>query len=211
MASSAIRSRSPRVSTPPVGFAGELITIIRVRGVISEASSSTSSRKSLLHADRDRDRRAADEPGERLVDRVARVGDDDLVAGVDQGQDRVEHHALAANGDEDAVRRRPRTPAGGGVLGDRLAQRGEAGERRVVGLARVEGALGRLADVRGGVEVGLADLEVDDRSAGRLEGPGPGGDLEGGLRPDRIHPGGGVHGRIIGRPRIGRDPLLRHR
>ena len=46
MASSAIRVRSSRVSTPPVGLAGELRNSTRVRGVMSEASSSTSSRKS---------------------------------------------------------------------------------------------------------------------------------------------------------------------
>jgi hypothetical protein len=38
---------SPRVSTPPVGLAGELMTSSRVRGVIRAASSSTSSRKSF--------------------------------------------------------------------------------------------------------------------------------------------------------------------
>ncbi len=47
MASSAMRSMSPRVRTPPVGLAGELMTRTRVRGVMSEASSSTSSRKSF--------------------------------------------------------------------------------------------------------------------------------------------------------------------
>ena len=46
MASAAIRSRSPRVRTPPVGLAGELITIIFVRSVTSAASSSGSSRNS---------------------------------------------------------------------------------------------------------------------------------------------------------------------
>jgi hypothetical protein len=47
-----------------------------------------------------------------------------------------------------------------------------------VGEALVEGLLGRRADVGGRVEIGLADFEVDDAPAGRLEGPGTGGDLE---------------------------------
>ncbi len=47
MASSATRSRSSRVSTPPVGLAGELITISRVRGVTSAVSSSGSRRNSF--------------------------------------------------------------------------------------------------------------------------------------------------------------------
>ena len=42
-----MRSMSARGSTPPVGLAGELRNSTRVRGVMSPASSSTSSRKSL--------------------------------------------------------------------------------------------------------------------------------------------------------------------
>ena len=77
----------------------------------------------VRHPDRDRDRRRADEPRQRLVDRVARVRDEDLVARVDQTEDRVEHHALAADRDEDlerldrrspcAPRRRRRSPRAG--------------------------------------------------------------------------------------------------
>ena len=40
-------SQSSRVSTPPVGLAGVLTMSSRVRGVTSERSSSTSSRKSF--------------------------------------------------------------------------------------------------------------------------------------------------------------------
>ena len=42
-----MRSRSDRVSTPPVGLAGELMNRTLVRGVMSDASSSTSSRNSF--------------------------------------------------------------------------------------------------------------------------------------------------------------------
>ena len=55
-------------------------------------------------------------------------------------------------------------------------------------------ACGRLADVGRRVEVGLADLEVDDVAAGGLERPGAGGGLEGGLGPDRRHAPGELHG-----------------
>ena len=54
------------------------------------------------------------------------------------------------------------------VLGDRLAQLGQSGGRAVVGRAGVERLLRRFLDVRRRVEVGLADLEVDD-----LACPGP--------------------------------------
>ena len=56
-----------------------------------------------------------------------------------------------------------------------------------MGRASIEGPLGRFADVRRRVEVGLADLQVNDRSTGCLEGPGSGGGLEGRLGPDPIH------------------------
>ena len=72
IASSAIRSMSPRVSTPPVGLAGELMTSSFVRGVTSEASSSRSSRKSFSSRIGIGTGVAADEAGHRLVDRVAR-------------------------------------------------------------------------------------------------------------------------------------------
>jgi hypothetical protein len=56
-----------------------------------------------------------------------------------------------------------------------------------MGRAAIEGSLGRLADVRGRVEVGLADLEVDDRPAGGLERAGSGRGFEGGLGADARH------------------------
>ena len=85
--------------------------------------------------------------------------------------------------------------ARGHVRGDRLAQRRDAGERRVVGRALVERPLGRLADVGRRVEIGLADLEVDDRPALGLERAGAGADLERALGADRAHPGGDACGR----------------
>ena len=41
-----------------------------------------------------------------------------------------------------------------------------------------------VGDVGGGVEVGLADLEVDDAAPLGLEGPGANQDFEGGLRAE---------------------------
>ena len=60
----------------------------------------------VLLADRAGDGLAADEAGHRLVDREARVRVDDLVALVDEGQDREEHDRLAAGDHDHAVRRR---------------------------------------------------------------------------------------------------------
>jgi hypothetical protein len=119
----------------------------------------------VLHPDGDRHRRGADEPRERLVDRIARVGHDHLVAGVDQPQDRVQHHALAADRDEHLGRIGREPLARGHVVGDRPAQLGDARKGGVVGRTLIEGALRRLPDVGRRVEIGLADLEMDHRPA----------------------------------------------
>src|SRR5690349_9169020 len=78
-------------------------------------------------------------------------------------------------------------------------------------LAGVERPLGRLAGLGGRVEVRLADLEMDDVAALRLEGSRPGGDLERGLGADVAHPFGDAHLRL--RPRWGRParpgPMVR--
>ena len=75
----------------------------------------------VLHTDRDGHRRRADEAGQRFVDRVARIGDDHLVARIDQSEDRVQHHALAADRDEHLRRVGWETLARGHVVRDRLA------------------------------------------------------------------------------------------
>ena len=61
-------------------------------------------------------------------------------------------------------------PGGRHVLGDGLAQLGQSGGRPVVRGAVVERPLARVPDVDRRVEVGLADLEMDDLLALALEG-----------------------------------------
>ena len=148
----------------------------------------------VLHPDRDRHRRRPDEAGQRLVDRIAGIGNDDLVTRIDQTEDRVQHHALAADGHEDLERLDREALARRGVGGDRLAQRRDAGERRVVRRACVERRLGRRADVGRRVEIGLAELEMDDRPSLRLERAGAGRHLEGALGADGVHPCRDAHG-----------------
>ena len=80
------------------------------------------------------------------------------------------------------------------VLDDGLPQLGEARGRPVVGRPAVERPLGRLADVGRRVEVGLADLEVDDLLALPLEGLRARQDLEGRFRAEPRHPIREVHG-----------------
>ena len=97
-------------STAPVGFWGLLKMSRRVRGVMSERSSSRSSAEAVLGAQRDGHRRGAHEAGHRFVDGEARVGHDDLVTGPDEGHQGEGHDRLGAGRDDDPVRARPGTP-----------------------------------------------------------------------------------------------------
>jgi hypothetical protein len=111
-----------------------------------------------------------------------------LVAAVRERHDHEEHDGLGPRRDDDLVGRHRDAARLLDVLGDRLAQLGEAGRRAVVGRPRVERPLGRLADVRRGVEVRLADLEVDDGLPLALQRARPRQHLEGGLGAQPSHP-----------------------
>src|SRR5690606_35385191 len=112
----------------------------------------------------------------------------------------------AAVGDEHLLGRDRDTGVAAGLLGDRGAQLGLAGTGGVPVVARVAaGRRGRLDDVVGRREVGLAGAEADDRLAGGLERLRLRVDREGGRRRDRRDPlgdpgrdalvaAGGVHG-----------------
>ena len=117
------------------------------------------------HPDRDRHRRRADESRQGLIDGIARIRDQDLVARVHEPKDRVHHDALAAGGHEDLRGIDVEPLPGRGIGRDRRAQGGDTGERRVVRLALVECPLCGLPDVGRGIEVRLADLKVDDGAA----------------------------------------------
>ena len=112
-----------RVRTPPVGLAGELMTSIRVRGRDERRELVEVDAEVVLHPDRDRDRRRRRRIGSSTR-RSGSPGSGTMTSspGSIEAEDRVEHHALAADGDEHAIRRDVEALAGGGVLGDRLAQ-----------------------------------------------------------------------------------------
>src|SRR5882724_13139564 len=189
----AMRSIWPRSSTPPVGFAGELMMISLVRGVMDFSNSSRSKPNSL-------DSRSgigtafAHEVDDRLVDREARIRIDDLVARARQRHDREEHDGLGAGRDDHLLGGHGDAARLGDVLGDSLAQLRQSGRRPVVRRARVQRALGRVPDVLGRVEVGLADLEVDDLLALPLQRLGAGEHLEGRFGPQPSHPFRDIHG-----------------
>ncbi len=97
------------------------------------------------------------------------------------------------------------------LLRDRLAQLGLTERRAVVRPTLVEGALGRVADVHGRVEVGLTDLQVDDVPALRLERAGSGGGLESRLSADTDHALCKLHARHRSKGCIERRPQISRR
>jgi hypothetical protein len=85
-----------------------------------------------------------------------------LCAGLAEHQDRHEHGDLSARDDDDLVGRDGYTRALFDVSGHRLAQRQDAGCRRVAMVTVAQGLHGRLDDVGGRREIRLADAQIDD-------------------------------------------------
>ena len=129
-----MRSRSPRVSTPPVGLCGELITMTLVfaRDAAFE----------LVEIEAPVARLRAAEPActfasqiarARRVCRISGIGVDDLVARIEQRRKHVPDDRLRAGADDDVLGvHSARCREAAGVLGDRVAQFGNAGRGRVV-------------------------------------------------------------------------------
>src|SRR3972149_3459890 len=86
-----------------------------------------------------------------------------------------DHDLLGAHGDPPGLRH---------VRGNRFPKLGKAGGGTVVGRPGVEGALGRLLDVGGRVEPGLATPRGDALPPRTPEGSGPRQPLEGRLGPE---------------------------
>ena len=194
-ATSAMRARSSRVSTPP-GRICRRVEDDQLRPRRHQADELVRvETEVVLLADRDRHRRRADEARHRLVDRKARVGVDDLVALLGQREDREEHDRLRARR-HDHLRRVDGDAAPATLNRAAIASRswGRPGGGRIVGPAGVERPLVGFDDVRRRVEVRLADLEVDHVAARRLERAGAGGRFEGGFGPEAGHPVGESHG-----------------
>src|SRR2546423_1552530 len=93
-------------------------------------------------------------------------------------------NVLEAGARATPVRWQPTRDTPGHEAGHRLADLHDPARGRVVRVAGAEGGHRRLGDVVGRGEVRLADLEVDDVAAGRLQAPGPSQHLEGAFGPD---------------------------
>ena len=142
----------------------------------------------LALEERDRDRFRAAVLDDRLVDGKAGVGVHDFRAGLPEHEDREEHRDLAARHDHNPRRVHLHPAAGRDIRRDRLAKGGDPGGGGVAVVAVAKGLDRRLDDVGRGLEVGLADAEVDDVAPAARELLGPGQDLERGLGPEMGHP-----------------------
>src|SRR5262249_60888709 len=83
------------------------------------------------------------------------------------------------------------------ILGDGSPRSGRPGGGAVVRGAVVGGLFPRLADVPGRVEIGLADLEVDDLPSLPLQSLGASQHLERRFCSQTGHALGEVHGRVF--------------
>ena len=117
-------------------------------------------------------RRGAGELDHLRVTQPVGGRDDDLVAFLAGGDDDVEAGVLAAAGDDDLRRLVVEAVLALELVGDGLAQLGDAAAGRVFGEAGGERGSGGVLDVLGGVEVRFAGAKADDVFAGGLHGFG---------------------------------------
>ncbi len=120
--------------------------------------------KAVLLADRHRDWSRPGVFDHRAVNREARIGIEDVHAGLAEHQDRHEHGRLAAGHDHHAVGRHLDLEALVQVGGNRFAERRDAVRRRVAVMAVTQRLDRGLDDELGRAEIGLADAEIDDTS-----------------------------------------------
>jgi hypothetical protein len=92
---------------------------------------------------------------------ASRVGQQDLVLRVGEREQDVVQDLDAAGAHHDLLRRRLVAVDPADLLRERLAQRRDAGVRRVLRMPVARRAGSRLDDVRRRGEAGLADLEVE--------------------------------------------------
>ena len=142
--------------------------------------------EAVLLLQRDRHGLGAGVLDHRAIDREARIGIHDLLAGRAEHQDREEHRRLAAGHDDDVAGIDLDAVALFQVLGDRLAQRQDALRRRIAVVAIAQRLDGGFDDVARRLEVGLADAEIDDRLTLPLQFAGARQDLEGILGAEAI-------------------------
>ncbi len=140
------------------------------------------------------------EGADRLVHGKPGIRVHHLVAFLAEGQEHVPHDRFGTGCDDDPLGAGGEAAGRFEELGHGLPQLGDPGCGNVVGVSRFQGGCRRLPDVGRCVEVGLADLQVDDLPTLSLKGLGVGEDLEGRLGAQAFHSIGQVHGIPSRRP-----------
>src|SRR5207244_414639 len=131
------------------------------------------------------------------IDGIPGVGDDDLVALLDQREQREEQEVLASRREHDVLRPGGHTGLPAHVRRGRLADLRYPARRRVVRGASVHGTYGCVDDVLRSREVRFPYLEMDDVATLRLQPAGMCEYLESTFRTQPRHAAGEVDAHAV--------------
>ena len=147
----------------------------------------------------DHDRRPADDTRHQSVGAPIGCGDDDLVARVHRGHERVEDHALAAIGHHDLVEGELEIIVALELALDGLLEHGDPVLRRVFGLSGETSLVAGLDCMDRAVEIGLTDRQRDHLLTLGAHGPRADrhGDGRGGREPVEAVGEPGRYGRDV--------------
>src|SRR5207302_8762852 len=115
-----------------------------------------------LFAEMNRHSAAAHIVDHGLVDGKTRVGINDFISSINKRQHREENNRLATRNDYHFIACNRYLARAAHIIGDGLAQFGETGGWTVVSPALMQGGDRSFNDVVRGVEIGLADLKVNN-------------------------------------------------
>ena len=165
-------SSSASSMTAPVGLPGLLTStaLVRVRDRLGDQARGDA--EPVLLPGLRHDRAPAGEAHRLREGRPVRGGDHDLVAAVQERVADQVQRLLSAHGDRDLLRLEGHVEVLAVAHGDRRAQLGDARGRRVARPVQAQGGHRRVLDVGRRRLVGLADAEVEDGLARRLQGRG---------------------------------------
>ena len=162
--------------TWPVGLEGVQSRRSLVRGLTRRSISSRSGRKWFFRPQIVKDRSAVDDRDGHFVVGPAWVGQQDLVAWFEQGEECGRHTHNRPGGDEDVFAGGWHAGVALEVASCGLAQRIDSGVGYVLSVAGARVAAGGFDDGLWGGKIGLPDFEVDDL-ARLFDGPGQVHDL----------------------------------
>ena len=133
----------------------------------------------VVRIERHRHAGAAGQLHHRAVGDPGWLGDHHVDAGFDQGQRRFEQRLFSTRSDDHAPIGIDLDPiVRAQLVGDGLAQAGNAGAGDIVRVSGVHRLGGCRADVRGGNEIRIAAAEIDDVDALGFQLPGAVGDRQ---------------------------------